>query len=62
VGPGDTVTSVGAGCELTDRITFESRFGPLVSVHAAILRALFSHRHARLRRRFGGRAATSTAR
>jgi ligand-binding SRPBCC domain-containing protein len=57
-----TVTSIDSGCVLTDRIRFESRFGPLVAVHAAILGALFSHRHARLVRRFGGRAAPAAGR
>jgi ligand-binding SRPBCC domain-containing protein len=58
-----TVTGTGDGaCRLRDRISFDSRFGPLAPVHSAILGALFSHRHARLRRRFGGRAAPPTAR
>jgi ligand-binding SRPBCC domain-containing protein len=47
----------GGGCILTDRISYE----PRVAVPDAILRglyaAIFAHRHRRLRRRFGGRAA-----
>jgi ligand-binding SRPBCC domain-containing protein len=57
-----TVTPTGDGCDVTDRITFESRFGPFARVHIAILRALFAHRHARLRRRFGHRAELRRAR
>jgi ligand-binding SRPBCC domain-containing protein len=41
----------GAGCVLTDRLTFEPRAGgPLV---AAFLRAVFRNRHRALRRLFG---------
>jgi ligand-binding SRPBCC domain-containing protein len=43
----------GDGCTLTDRLTF----APRVPVPAApLIRALFRHRHRRLRRRFGSLA------
>jgi ligand-binding SRPBCC domain-containing protein len=57
-----TVTAADPGCEIRDRITFDSRFGPLAPAHAAVVRALFARRHARLRRRFGDRAAPPPAR
>jgi hypothetical protein len=45
------VVPEGAGCRLTDRLTFEPRFGgPFI---AAFLRRIFVGRHAELRRRFG---------
>lgn len=46
-----TVAPEADGCRLTDRLTFEPRFGgPLV---AAFLRRIFAGRHAYLRRTFG---------
>jgi len=48
----------GAGSRITDRLTFEPRAltaripgGP--RLHAAVVAAIFDHRHRRLRRRFG---------
>jgi ligand-binding SRPBCC domain-containing protein len=57
-----TLVDTPDGCELRDRITFTSRFGPLVGMHTAILRAVFAHRHRRLHRRFGPRAPVGSPR
>jgi ligand-binding SRPBCC domain-containing protein len=43
------------GCVVTDRVAFVPRLGVPASLTRPILAALFRHRHARLRRRFGGR-------
>lgn len=41
------------GCLLTDRLTFEPRIPGTGRIAMRIVRKLFDHRHARLRRRFG---------
>lgn len=43
----------GAGCRVTDRLAWEPRVLTPASIAGAIVRAVFSHRHARLRARFG---------
>jgi hypothetical protein len=46
-----------SGCLLTDRIRWEPRLGLPGAPLRPLVRAVFRHRHARLRRRFGGAAA-----
>jgi ligand-binding SRPBCC domain-containing protein len=41
------------GCEITDQCAFKARLRPIQPPLAAILRALFRHRHGHLRKRFG---------
>jgi ligand-binding SRPBCC domain-containing protein len=53
-----TVTERAGGCELHDRVSFEPRAAVRrlpggARLHTAILGAIFTHRHRRLRRRFG---------
>lgn len=48
-----TLTPHGSGCELTDRLTFVPRWAPLLPVATLVVRALFRHRHRRLRAQFG---------
>ena len=51
-----TIEPMRDGCTLTDRVAFVPRFGTPPALVAAIVRRIFRHRHARLRKRFGGRA------
>jgi hypothetical protein len=45
------------GCLLTDRVRWEPRLGLPGAPLRPLFRAVFRHRHSRLRRRFGGVAA-----
>ena len=45
------------GCLLTDRVRWEPRLGLPGAPLRPLFRAIFRHRHSRLRRRFGGVAA-----
>ncbi len=45
------------GCVVTDRLVIEPRLRPARPIVALIVRRLFEHRHRRLERRFGVRAA-----
>jgi ligand-binding SRPBCC domain-containing protein len=52
-----TIEPSGEGCEVSDRLAWEPR-PPLPGVaFAPLVGAIFSHRHRRLRRHFGGEAA-----
>lgn len=51
-----TLEDAGGGCRVTDRVRFEPRIGPLAPLLLPLFRAVFRHRHRRLRREFGGRA------
>lgn len=42
------------GCELTDRVAWEPRLPLPGTLLKPLIRAVFQHRHKRLRRRFGG--------
>ena len=48
-----TLADDGAGCVVTDRVRFEPRVRVGVGAQRALLRAIFRHRHRRLRRAFG---------
>ena len=48
-----TLTAEGAGCRVSDRLSFEPRLPGMGPLLERIVRATFRHRHARLRRRFG---------
>ena len=48
-----TLSDDGAGCVVTDRVRFEPRVPVLAGAQRALLRAIFRHRHRRLRRFFG---------
>ena len=50
-----TVDPLPSGCVVTDRIAFVPRLGAPARVSRPVLAAVFRHRHARLRGRFGGR-------
>lgn len=50
-----TLAPVGAGTEITDRVTFAARIASAEPLVERIVRAVFRHRHAVLRRRFGER-------
>ncbi len=43
----------GGGCRVTDALTFEPRLGLPGRFARPVIRAIFDHRHRRLRRRFG---------
>lgn len=43
-----------AGCTVTDRLRWQGRIAPLGAMYRLAVPILFRHRHARLRRRFGG--------
>jgi ligand-binding SRPBCC domain-containing protein len=45
------------GCVVRDRLRFEPRLGLPGKWVEPVIRAIFRHRHRRLRRRFGGRPA-----
>jgi ligand-binding SRPBCC domain-containing protein len=47
------VEPVASGCVVRDQLTFEPRVALMRPFVTAIVRRLFEHRHARLRRRFG---------
>ena len=47
----------GDGCLVTDRLRFEPRLGLPGRWVEPLIRAIFRHRHRRLRRHFGGRPA-----
>jgi ligand-binding SRPBCC domain-containing protein len=47
----------GGACTLHDRLTFEPRLPLPGRAFEPVVRAIFRHRHRRLRRRFGGHAA-----
>jgi ligand-binding SRPBCC domain-containing protein len=49
-----TLADAPGGCELCDHLEFEPRAAVPGAAAAAVVRALFAHRHARLRARFGG--------
>lgn len=51
------VEATPGGALLTDRLGFVPRLAGLGALHAVLFRAVFRWRHARLRRRFGGRPA-----
>ena len=51
-----TVESVGEGCSVRDRITFEPRLPGMGAVLAPALQLLFRNRHRKLVQRFGGEA------
>lgn len=42
------------GCTVTDRLHWQGRIAPLGAMYRLAIPFLFRHRHARLRRRFGG--------
>jgi ligand-binding SRPBCC domain-containing protein len=44
-------------CTIHDRVSFEPRLGLPSAAFAPLVRAVFRHRHRRLRRRFGGVAS-----
>lgn len=48
-----TVASVLGGCELRDRLTFETRWWAPARAASVIVSAIFRHRHRRLVRAFG---------
>jgi len=48
-----TITPTPSGCELVDRLEAEPRAELLAAPSRAIVRALFRHRHKKLRARFG---------
>lgn len=50
----------GEGTRIRDRVYFECRLPALDVVLAPIVRAIFHHRHARLRRHFGAAAGSAT--
>jgi ligand-binding SRPBCC domain-containing protein len=50
-----TIEPIAEGCVVTDRVRFALRLGAPSSLSRPVLGAVFRHRHARLRRRFGGR-------
>ena len=50
-----TLEPLAGGTLLSDRIAFEPRIRPFGPVLFRVTRALFAHRHRRLRARFGGR-------
>jgi ligand-binding SRPBCC domain-containing protein len=49
-----TLDSLDGGCLVTDRVRFEPRTLAIERPTAAVVAAIFRHRHRRLRRRFGG--------
>lgn len=49
-----TIEPRDGGCELTDRVAWEPRLPLPGALLAPLIRAVFNHRHRRLRRRFGG--------
>jgi len=49
-------------CTVTDRVAFTPRFRLPASLVTPLVRATFRHRHARLRRRFGGESLAATSR
>jgi ligand-binding SRPBCC domain-containing protein len=49
-----TIEPCAGGCELTDRVAWEPRLPLPGALLAPLIRAVFKHRHRRLRRRFGG--------
>jgi ligand-binding SRPBCC domain-containing protein len=56
-----TPSDDGSRCALVDRVTFEPRVGAIVGITESVVTAVFAHRHARLRRRFGDAEALSAA-
>lgn len=46
-------TTPGGGCRVTDRLTVQPRVGLAAPVTRAVVGRLFTHRHRRLRARFG---------
>ena len=52
-----TIEPDGDGCVVTDRLRFEPRLGLPGGAVRPLIRAIFRHRHRRLRRRFGGTPA-----
>lgn len=51
-----TLEAAGGGCLLTDRVRFEPRLPVPGAVLLPLVRAVFRHRHRRLRGHFGGTA------
>jgi hypothetical protein len=51
-----TIEPAAEGCVLSDRIGYEPRLPVPDAILRALYRAVFGHRHRRLRARFGGRA------
>jgi ligand-binding SRPBCC domain-containing protein len=49
----------GGGCLVTDRVAWEPRLPLPGAALRPIFRAIFAHRHRRLRKHFGGRAAVA---
>ena len=49
------------GCLITDRVRWQPRLGPIGAPLRPLIGAFFRHRHARLRRRFGGQPAAAQA-
>jgi ligand-binding SRPBCC domain-containing protein len=48
-----TIEAAPGGCVLTDRLTFRPRLRPMGFLIAWFIRRVFTHRHQRLRERFG---------
>jgi hypothetical protein len=47
---------VDGGCLISDRLTFEPRLPMPAGIEVPVIRAIFRHRHKRLRRHFGALA------
>jgi ligand-binding SRPBCC domain-containing protein len=56
-----TLEAAPEGCVLCDRISYQPRLPVPDAILRPLYRAVFGHRHRRLRRRFGGRALTDAA-
>jgi ligand-binding SRPBCC domain-containing protein len=53
-----TLEAVPGGCRLTDEVDFEPRLPAIAALLRPLVRAIFAHRHRRLRRHFGEAAGT----